>query len=445
MQSFTLTIFGITSNLAQIKLIPTLYDLVADNELNSEFSIIGVGRTLMDQAQFRAFIGRALRAKNRHHTHAIDPSVESRLLTHLTYLPLDLTNPASFAQLKAVILSSPNSTNRMFYLATFPSLYGAIFANLRSVKLTGQKNGWTRVVIEKPIGHDQSSARALNDLLGQYFVEDQIFRLDHYLGKETLHEILEFRFTYGKLEHLVDHDHLDHIQVTATEDFGIGLRGSYYDQSGALKDVGQNHLLQMIALSTMAKPRESTSAAITAARIDLLKALVPDLDSLVLGQYQDYHKEPHVAAASDTETYFAFRAYIDNDRLAGIPIYVRAGKYLESTHTLIQLVLKNQDVLTYSLGHNRGITLRSPNGHITNFSTPHAGDEHDAYERLILDAISGDQTYFNDAAEVEIQWAFTDTLLSHKRTREPLIYPRGSWGPNEADELIAADGRTWLI
>jgi glucose-6-phosphate 1-dehydrogenase len=248
MDSFTLVIFGITSNLAQIKLIPTLYDLIAGHYLPSKFQVIGVGRTGFTQEEFLNFVSKALRTPNRHHTHAIDESIEQELFSHLTYLAADLTDLSSYKKLKGM-LTREHTPNHMFYLATFPSLYSSIFQNLKDAGLADEKSGWVRLLIEKPIGTDRDSAHQLNDLLTKYFHEDQIFRLDHYLGKETLQNILTFRFGNGFLEPLMNSEHVDHIQITAAEDFGIGNRGSYYDQNGVIKDVGQNHLLQMIALS----------------------------------------------------------------------------------------------------------------------------------------------------------------------------------------------------
>jgi glucose-6-phosphate 1-dehydrogenase len=445
MERFTLVIFGITSNLAQIKLIPTLYDLVSDHKIGPDFTIIGVGRTPMDKSAFNAYISKTLRSPNRHHTHTIDEAIEQNLLAHMEYLPADLTNPKSFETLKQMIVDSPNSLNRMSYLATFPSLYGSIFENLKKVKLTGQKNGWTRIVIEKPIGHDRDSARALNDLLAEYFTEDQIFRLDHYLGKETFQKILDFRFKDEVVEPQMNAKFIDHIQVTAAEDFGIGLRGSYYDQAGAFKDVGQNHLLQMIALATMNKPQELTGQHMTQERVNILKNLIPEPDSLIFGQYENYRSEKSMAPESNTETYFAFRTHLDNDRFQGVPIYVRGGKYLTKTATEISIIFKDKSVLTYRLGDHGGISLKNADGSVIEYMKPAEGDSADAYEKLLEDALLGDQTFFNDTPEVDAQWAFTDALLSHMHGKTPIIYPRGSWGPREADELIKKDGRVWLI
>jgi glucose-6-phosphate 1-dehydrogenase len=466
MDNFSLVIFGITSNLAQIKLIPTLYDLVAGKHLHTGFQVIGVGRTRMDQNAFKAFVAKTLRTKNRHHTHEIDETIEAELMSHLTYLSADLTDLDSYEELKK-LLSLHHTQNRMFYLATFPSLYGSIFQNLKDVGLSGNEHGWTRLLIEKPIGTDRDSSAQLNQLLTSYFEENQIFRLDHYLGKETLQNILTFRFGNGLFEPLMNKDHLDHIQITASEDFGIGNRGSYYDQNGALKDVGQNHLLQLIALSTMDAPSEFNNQEVTRARVNLLKNLVPEPSSLVLGQYDGYKNEKDVADNSSTETYFAFKTHLDNARFKGVPIYVRGGKYLARTATEVAVVFKNQggrifnhlnsgtepNVLIFRIQPNEGIILKIMTkvpGHelkleesYMQYCYPHKQDLPDAYERLIVDALKGDQTFFNDADEVDAQWAFTDPLIEAKHGITPTIYPQGSWGPEAANDLIKQDGRAW--
>lgn len=407
----------------------------------NDFHIVGVGRTQMDQIEFREFVSKTLRTPNRHHTHAIDETIEQELFTHLTYLPADLTDLDSYAKLGEV-LAGHSIDNHMFYLATFPSLYASIFENLKSSGLADEKNGWTRLLIEKPIGNDRDSATQLNTLLTKYFREDQIFRLDHYLGKETLQNILTFRFGNGFLEPLMTHEHIESIQVTAAEDFGIGNRGSYYDQNGAIKDVGQNHLLQMIALATMDKPSSMTNINITKERVNVLKSLAPEPGSLVVGQYEGYLDEKDVAVGSTTETYFSFKTTIKNDRFSGIPIYVRGGKYLARTATEVAIIFKNSpNVLIYRIQPNEGIVLKimtKKPGHslelvesYMQFCYPHNVDLPDAYEKLIIDAIRGDQTYFNDADEVDAQWAFTDPLITAKHGVTPTVYPKGSWGPKD--------------
>lgn len=466
MDSFTLIIVGITSNLAQLKLIPTLYDLAASGHMPIDYKIIGIGRTPMDDAAFKSFVDKVLHTPNRHHTHEIDLKIQQELLAHLIYLPADLTSPASYNELAKLLANSPK--NRLFYLATFPSLYESIFNNLKNANLiTESKDHWVRLMIEKPIGHDEDSARQLNTLLTSHFREDQLFRLDHYLGKETLQNILTFRFGNGLLEPLMNAQYIDHIQVTAAEDFGIGARGSYYDQTGALKDVGQNHLLQMIALATMDAPISYKTQDIMKKRVEAIESLVPDPSSLVLGQYDGYLSEMDVSPLSVKDTYFAFRTHLTKTRFANIPIYVRGGKKLARTATEISIVFKNSservlshlpggsnpNVLIYRLQPNEGIVLKMLTkvpGHemkveeaYMQYCYPRDKDLPDAYERLIIDAIHGDQTFFNDSREVEAQWRFTDALYQAV-TGTPEGYPISSWGPKGADEMIQKDGRSWL-
>lgn len=322
-------------------------------------------------------------------------------------------------------------------------------------------------MIEKPIGHDEDSARELNTLLTSHFREDQLFRLDHYLGKETLQNILTFRFGNGVLEPLMKAEYIDHIQVTAAEDFGIGERGSYYDQTGALKDVGQNHLLQMIALATMDAPASYSTQDIMDKRIEAIESLIPDPGSLRLGQYEGYLNEKDISPLSVKDTYFAFKTTLNRTRFAGVPIYVRGGKMLSRTATEISIVFKNSservlshlpggqnpNVLIYRIQPNEGIVLKMLTkvpGHdlqldesYMQYCYPKTHDLPDAYERLIMDAIRGDQTFFNDSREVEAQWRFTDTLYTAV-SGTPEVYQPGSWGPDGADEMIKSDGREWL-
>lgn len=439
---------------------------MAGSHLPKDTRIIGIGRTPMDETSFASYIDRILHTPNRHHTHEINSQIQSKLLSLLSYLPLDLTQDQSFLKLKQVL--GQNDSDLLYYLATFPSLYGSIFNSLKKHDLISEsKQNWVRLIIEKPIGTDRSSAAELNSLLTSHFSEDQIFRLDHYLGKETMQNILSFRFGNGLLEPLLSTEFVDHIQVTATEDFGINGRGSYYDQNGAIRDVGQNHLLQMIALATMDAPKSFTTADLMAKRIEAISALTPLPDSLVTGQYEGYLKEKDVSPLSLKETYFAFKTYLTKTKLASVPIYVRGGKMLSRTATEISFVFKDSvsrrlahipggnipNVLIFRIQPNEGIVLKMMTkkpGHellleesYMQYCYPHDADLPDAYERLLVDAIRGDQTFFNDAAEVDAQWAFTDALLG-SLSRPPLLYAPGSWGPPEADKLLKADNRTWL-
>ncbi len=423
----------------------------------------------MPQKKFHKYINQVLNLDNPHHRHPIDQLIYQHLCQKCHYLNGNLTDPDLYHHLTNLLkkLHPRGNHNRIFYLATYPQLYQTIFEHLRNSHLTQEQRGWSRVIVEKPIGIDLPSAHSLNKTLLKYFQENQIFRLDHYLGKETLQNVLTFRFGNDIFEPTINHKYVDHIQVTATEDFGIGQRGGYYDSVGALKDVGQNHLLQMLALATMNPPQSFDTAAITTQRVKLLKSLSPVPASLVLGQYSGYKKEPHVAKNSHTDTYFAFKTFINNRRFKGVPIYIRGGKKLTRTATEISIVFKypptrifreidcgqEPNVLIYRLQPNEGIVVKiltKTPGYEKKIEPAYMQfcykslnvNLPDPYQRLIYDVMNGDQTFFNDAPEVETQWRFIDKLLKQKPKVSP--YQPGSWGPKAADQMIAQDGRAWL-
>jgi glucose-6-phosphate 1-dehydrogenase len=473
METFTLTskkqtvfiLFGITGNLAKIKLIPALYDLEKKNLLPDTFHLIGIGRSDLSHDEFIKYIEEVLASENKHHKHDIKDEIKQRLLEKIEYLKGDVTDESLYKTLKGKI----GHHNKMFYLATFPDLYPTIFEHVEKSGLnTGTKKGnWTRLIIEKPIGTNLKSAKEMNKLLLKYFVEDQIFRLDHYLGKETMQNILNFRFGNGIFEPLINNVHLDHVQVTAAEDFGIGERGRYYDTVGAFRDVGQNHILQMIALSLMEAPTHYTNEAITKRRIELLNNLVPYKNKIIFGQYEGYRKEKYIHEESNTDTFFAFKTGIDNERFKEVPIYVRGGKMLERTATEVALVFKHPinriykeleggdepNVLIYRIQPNEGIVLKilaKTPGHELGLTPSYmqfcykllSNELPDPYERLLMDALRGDQTFFIDAPEAEAQWKFSDQLSEVQG--KPFMYKRGSWGPKEANKLIEKEGRKWL-
>jgi len=429
MESFALVIFGITGNLAQKKLLPAIDDLRKRNLLPDTFTIIGVGR--------------------------------KDIKGDFDYIKGDLTDPNVYEEIK----QKTAGMNKMFYLATYPDLYQTVFEHLKNANLHHQKTNTVRLIIEKPFGNDFSSAKKLNELLLQFFTEDQIFRIDHYLGKETLQNILTFRFANSIFEKLMNKEHIDHIQITSTEKIGIEGRGGYYDSVGALKDVGQNHLLQMLALATMDAPKRFTNEDITQRRLDILKNLIPLPHSLVLGQYDGYLDEENVAKNSDTNTFFAFKTMINSNRFKDVPIYIRSGKKLKQYISEIAIVFKDThllrddlkgeepNILIYRVQPNEGIIfkmlVKSP-GHTRTVEPTFMEFTYSqlhkiipsAYERLLYDALSGDQTFFNDAPEIEAQWKFIDQLTKTKTTVHR--YKSGTWGPKEADELIEKDGRKWI-
>lgn len=482
MDSFSLVIFGITSNLAQIKLIPVLYDMEEKGILDKGMHIYGTARSPMSKEEFKNYFYKILHAQNIHHQHEIKEEVFERLSQKIHYLNASLDDPNLYRKLQEY-LDKSGTHNIMYYLATYPDLYHYVFQNLQKLgmnkqsfsaskqnfPISKQKKTWVRLMIEKPIGNDLKSAVELNKLLLNYFAEDQIFRLDHYLGKETLQNILTFRFSNGVFEPLINKEYIDHIQITAAENFGIAKRGGYYDQVGALKDVGQNHQLQMLAFATMDAPSQFSNKDIIAQRIKILKALKPLSNKVVFGQYEGYRQKEYVDPNSNTDTFYAFKTYIQNERFKDVPIYVRAGKKLTQTVTEISIIFKtpvnrlfrNMDgtdqpnVLIYRIQPNEGIVLKMLTkvpGHDIKLKEeymqycyrvdPFSHYIPDPYERLIIDAMRGDKTFFNDAQEVEAQWAFIDPLA--KMRKKPIPYIPGTWGPKEADKLIEEDGRAWL-
>lgn len=465
MDNFALVIFGITGNLAQIKLIPALYDMEEKGLLPEGMSILGIARREMSDEDLKNYISGVLHQKNVHHQHEIKEEVFKKLCQRFKYIAGEIEDQNLYQKLSKYL----KHDNRIYYLATYPDLYHYIFENLQKHQLNKQNSGWVRLMIEKPIGFDLSSAKALNELLLKYFTEDQIYRLDHYLGKETLQNILTFRFSNGIFEPLINKDYIDHIQITASEDFGIGRRGGYYDLVGSLKDVGQNHQLQMVAFSTMDAPEQFTNEAVTNQRIKILQKLIPISDKVVFGQYEGYTKEENVDPSSQTDTFYALKSFIDSERFKDVPIYIRAGKKLARYVTEISIVFKTPqnrllkhlslgdqpNVLIYRIQPNEGVVLKI----LTKVPGMEAklqpeymqycyridSKTHyipDPYERLLVDTIRGDQTFFNDAEEVEAQWKFIDPLSQSRG--KPIIYKAGSWGPKEAEDLIRKDGREWL-
>ncbi|MBI2329934.1 glucose-6-phosphate dehydrogenase [Candidatus Daviesbacteria bacterium] len=463
MDSFTLVIFGITSNLAQKYMIPALYDMEEKGMLAIDTNIVGIARRQMANEDLHKYIGQVLNMENIHHRHAIKEEVFNRLCDRFEYLSGEIEDQTTYDNLKKEL----KNKNIIFYLATYPELYSYIFEHLQKNNLSKSRTGWIRLMIEKPIGHDLPSAKALNGLLTGYFTEDQIFRLDHYLGKETLQNILTFRFANDIFEPLINKNFIDHIQITASEDFGIGKRGGYYDQVGALKDVGQNHQLQMLSFATMDAPAKFTSLSIAKEKIKIIKNLQPLPDHIVFGQYEGYQQEENVLPDSSTDTFYALKTFIKNSRFENVPIYIRAGKKLNQTATEISIVFKNPpnrlhvnfgdepNVLIYRIQPNEGIVFKISTklpGYETKIKPeymqycyridPHKHYIPDPYEKLLVDAMRGEHTFFNDAEAVEAQWAFIDPLAA--RRGKPAQYKAGSWGPKEADRLLEKDGRKWL-
>jgi len=484
-QPCALVIFGATGDLTARKIVPALYNLALQRLLPAAFAVVGAARQPLTTEQFRENLHTDLVEFSR--TKPINEDVWRSFAENVHYVSTkDATGYDTLREtLVDLDVRAGTNGNRLFYLATPPSAYGPIIDLLTEHRLTENVNA--RVVIEKPFGHDLSSAIELSQKLQGAFTEDEIFRIDHYLGKETVQNILVLRFANGIFEPIWNRQYVDHVQITVAESLGIEERAAYYEQAGALRDVAQNHLLQLVALVAMEPPVSFDANAVRDEKLKVLRAIRPiapedAADNVVRGQYgpgfiegtpvRGYREEDGISSTSTTETFLAIRAYIDNWRWEGTPFYVRTGKRLpkRSTEIAIQfraaphavfsheaaegmepnaLVLRIQPDEGISLKFGakvpvQGIRIRSVNMDFV-YGASFMVDAPDAYETLIVDALRGDATLFTRQDEVEQQWRFVDPIaraLAKGRGDLP-IYPAGTWGPAEADLLIARDGRAW--
>jgi len=469
MEAFSLILFGATGDLAKLKIIPAVYELKKRGLLPDNFSLIGNGRTKYTHQQFRSYVIKVLEDKLND---SIDISLMNSILEHTYYIQGDLTDPNLYKKthkfLEELLDQGVDCGNRVFHLAILPQLYETVINNLASHDLASSKCGWVRILIEKPFGQDLKSAQTLDHTLKQHFQEEQIFRIDHYLAKETVQNILAFRFANELFEPTLNNQFVDHIQISMMEDFGIKDRGKFYDRIGTVRDVLQNHLLQVLATVTMDKPEELTSKYIRHERQKLLSKLTCPQDttlekSVVKGQYEGYHDEKSIPRDSITETYVAIKAYIDNKRWEGIPFYIRAGKNLCRQITEVNIVYKDSamkpspNVLTFRIQPDESIVLRffvtkpGPTNELQpanlQFHYKHLGESlMDAYSRVLLDAFQGNQTLFTLAEGVEAEWKFVDPILHYwtEKGIKPYTYKKGSWGPTEASELLMRDNREWI-
>ncbi|GAA3937612.1 glucose-6-phosphate dehydrogenase [Pseudoclavibacter caeni] len=481
-----LVIFGVTGDLAQRKLLPAVYDLANRGLLSPAFSLVGFGRREWSADRFAAFVEQAVRRGART---PFRQQVWDQLAAGFRFVSGAFDDPAAYQQLDATLreLTRVRGTrgNAAFYLSIPPRHFSDVCDHLARQGLAGHDDrSWRRVVIEKPFGHDLRSAQALNAVVERVFAPDDIFRIDHYLGKETVQNILAFRFANAIFEPLWNANHIDHVQITMAEDIGIGGRAGYYDGIGAARDVIQNHLLQLLALTAMEEPTSFSPRALRSEKIKVLGALgLPaDLEAhTARGQYlggwqggrlvHGYLDEEGTAPDSTTETYAAFRVDVHTRRWAGVPFYLRAGKRLGRRVTEIALVFREipQQLFTpgqtAAMGPNalvirvqpeEGITLRFgskvPDTNMTvrdvnmDFVYGHSFAEAspEAYERLILDMLLGDPPLFPRHEEVELGWRVLDPIerlwAEHGR---PEGYRPGTWGPASADTMLARDGRRW--
>jgi glucose-6-phosphate 1-dehydrogenase len=481
-----MVLFGATGDLAHRKVLPALYQLWRTNLLPHEFVILAIGRREYDDDAFRAEIRTSMEQFSR--VLPLDEPAWRSFEERIRYHRLDFADADGFDALGARLdtIDDEHGTrgNRIFYLATQPSQFAEIVAQLGRVGLDHERHdgGWRRIVIEKPFGHDLDSAKRLNREVGKVFRESQVYRIDHYLGKETVRNLLVFRFGNGIFEPLWNRRYVDHVQITVAESIGIGNRGAFYEETGASRDVLQNHLLQLVSLIAMEPPATFEADALRDEKVKVLRAITTEPGAVVRGQYgpgwvaatrvPGYRQEPDVDPTSETETFIAARLTIDDWRWSGVPFYVRTGKrlpkrsteiaiqYREVPHRLFREAAIDPDpnLLVIRVQPDEGIMLRfgakvpglgmdirSVTMDFT-YGSAFSVDSPDAYETLILDALQGDASLFTRADEVEEAWSIVDPCIdawANEAAPDFPNYEAGDWGPAEADELLARDGRRW--
>jgi glucose-6-phosphate 1-dehydrogenase len=475
-----LVIFGASGDLTSKKLMPALYALAMRDLLPESFGIVGAARSEETDGDFRA---RMKQAVKDHARDEFKEEVWEQLAAGMRYVTLDFADDKGEDKLAETLteLESEFNTqgNRVYYFAVPPSAIGTLVDEIAERR---GAEGWIRLIIEKPFGHDLASAKELNERITQHFAENEVFRIDHYLGKETVQNMLALRFANGIFEPIWNRQFIDHVQITVAESIGIEGRAGYYEQAGAIRDIFQNHLLQLVAITAMEPPIDFTADSVRNEKVKVLKSMhTPGPKHLVRGQYgpgfvegvqvRGYREEEGVAAGSLTDTFVAAKLFVDNWRWADTPFYVRMGKRLARRETTIAIQFKRAphppfedstselrpNVLLIHVQPNEGVSLaigaKAPGQGMT-IRTVHMDFLYggafreglpDAYERLILDAMLGDATLFTRSDEIEEQWALVDSIVALWQRDHPVFpnYAAGTWGPAGSNELLRRDGREW--
>jgi len=486
----SIVIFGASGDLTGRKLIPSLYYLYTNGLLPPEFLIMGAGRHPLDDDTFRVEMVRAVREFKRP---GLDLKNISDFTRNIIYQQLDYDNAADFyrldERLKKLESVGVPWANRVYYLATPPEKYSIIAQNLGLSGLSKECPGWRRLVVEKPFGRDFGSARLLNSHIHKYFSETQVFRIDHYLGKETVQDILMFRFANSIFEPVWNRQYVDHVQITASETLGVEHRAGYYDHAGVLRDMFQNHMMQLLGLTAMEPPAAFDSESVRDEKVKVFKSIRPlDIErldqSLVIGQYSHgeingkdvpaYRAEEGVNPGSLTPTYSAMKLCIDNWRWRGVPFYLRSGKRLKKRHTEIAIQFRHvphmlfrdvmeenvsPNILVFTIQPDEGIELtlqtKMPGTKVClrkvtmsfRYSDFHHGPSLDSYERVLIDCLSGDHTLFVREDGIDATWKILTPVLKAIETApwlcELRMYSSGSHGPAAADIMIKRESRSW--
>jgi glucose-6-phosphate 1-dehydrogenase len=482
----TLVIFGASGDLTRRKLLPAVYNLSRGNRLSAHFTVIGVARSPLSDAAFRQQFRESLHEFVG--ADAIQDEVAASLAARMFYVRGELDDPVLYQEITARLSAVGAMEGVLYYLAVPPTVYGTVVGQLGAAGLSRPgEQGWRRVIVEKPFGEDLDSARDLNHAIHQHFEEKQVFRIDHYLGKETVQNLLVFRFANGMFEPIWNRRYIDHVQITAAETVGVERRAAYYEGAGALRDMVQNHLIQLLTLVAMEPPTAFTAESVRDRKMDVLLSVQPLLDAshvnVVRAQYRSgwvngedvvgYRSEPGVSEHSTTETYVALHCELDSWRWAGVPFYLRTGKRLPKRTTEIAIQFRRPpleifrrvsaspvapNLLIVNVQPDEGITVRfeaklpgtrmqlAPVMMNFRYGTTFGREVPEAYETLLLDAMVGDATLFARHDFVEASWALiTPVHETWRKERAATIptYEAGEWGPPEADALVAREGRRW--
>lgn len=489
-QNHILVIFGASGDLTYRKLVPAVFDLYIQNLLPDKFAILGLGRSKIEQKEFREKMSEGIR-QFASFNHKQDETIDE-FAQMLNYFAFDTLRESDYELLKDELLKLDNEqqtdSNFIYYLATPPSMYDIVPKYLSNQGLSNENNGFKRLIVEKPFGYDLATAKHLNRALLNHFKEDQIYRIDHYLGKETVQNLLVTRFSNGIFEPLWNRNYIHHVEITSSENIGVGNRGGYYEGSGALRDMVQNHLLLLAGLTAMEPPTLIDSKNIRNEIVKVFQSLRPikedEVDDYVIrGQYTEsvikgeevkgYRDEKGVDPASRTETFVAMKFFIDNWRWADVPFYIRSGKMLPTRVTEIVIYFKSTPHHLFSSDKSISkqfnklvIRIQPDEGLLFKFGMkePGAGfkvqevnmDFHytdlsdtylpSAYERLLLDCMLGDSTLYHRGDAVEAAWEFIDPILKAWKNNPDIKvhgYPAGTWGPDIADDLIDGSDLTW--